>query len=113
MFGHMKDPADGTATLVSYVETNAGNEFDRVVIAQVVVQAEGLQPTAVEWTVGVPTSSLPLDAGHVWPVRVDRANPQHLKLDDDKLAAEGEAARTAGRAEAERLAQQLRDQPSS
>ena len=108
MFGHMKDPADGTATLVSYVETNAGNEFDRVIIAQVVVRADGLQPTAVEWTVGVPNSSLPLDPGHVWPVRVDRANPEHVKLDDDRLAAQGEAARSAGRAEAERVAEQLR-----
>ena len=57
MFGHMKDPADGTATLVSYVETNVVNEFDTVIIAQVVVQAEGLEPTAVEWTTGSATPS--------------------------------------------------------
>jgi hypothetical protein len=86
VFGHMKDPVDGTATLVSYVETNAANEFDRVVIAQVVVQADGLEPTAVEWTVGIPNSSLPPEAGHVWPVRVDRADPTHLKVDDDRQA---------------------------
>jgi len=110
MFGHMADPADGTATLVSYVETNAANEFDRVIVAQVVVQADGLQPTAVEWTVGVPNSSLPLESGHVWPVRVDRAKPQHLKLDEDRMAAQGEAARVAGRAEAERIAEQLRQE---
>jgi hypothetical protein len=43
MFGHMKDPVDGTATLVSYVETNAANELDRVVITQVFQMREDSQ----------------------------------------------------------------------
>ena len=110
MFGRMKDPADGTATLVSYVETNVVNEFDTVIIAQVVVEAEGLEPTAVEWTTGVPNSALPMDPGHVWPVRVDRAKPTRMKLDDERQEQQAQAAQDAGRAQAERVAEAMRNQ---
>jgi hypothetical protein len=113
MFGRMKDPADGTATLVDYVETNTGNEFDTVVIAQVIVKAPGLEPTAVEWTVGVPHAELPMDPGRTWPVRVDRAKPSRLKLDDKRVEQEAEAARDAGRAQAEQIAESMREQGST
>jgi hypothetical protein len=109
MFGHMKDPADGTATLVSYVETNVANEFDTTVIAQVIVKADGLEPTAVEWTVGVPHGELPMSPGREWPVRVDRKNPKHLKLDEDRQRRAGDEARERGREEAERLAASMRE----
>ena len=54
------------------------NEFDAVIVAQVIVQAEGLQATAVEWSVGVAKSQLPIMAGYTWPVKVDRAKPTHV-----------------------------------
>jgi hypothetical protein len=108
MFGRMKDPVEGTAQLVSYVETNARNEFDVTCIAQVVVQAEGLEPTAVEWIVGIPHSELPMDPGRTWRVRVDRKNPKHLKLDDSGEREAAEAAQESGRAEAERIAAEMR-----
>ena len=109
MFGRMKDPAEGTATLVSYGETNAVNEFDTVIIAQIIVQAEGLQPTAVEWSVGIANSELPLPSGYVWPVRVDRAKPTHVRLDDKRRQVEAEAGREAGRIEAQQLAAVMRN----
>jgi hypothetical protein len=112
MFGRMKDPVNGTATLVSYVETSSGNQFDRVITAQVVVRAEGLTPTAVEWDLGVSSATLPLQPGYTWPVIVDRANPTHLKEDWRREQQAGEAARLAGRAEAERLAESLRNEPA-
>jgi hypothetical protein len=105
----MKDPAAGTAQLVSYVETNARNEFDVTCIAQVVVQAEGLEPTAVEWIVGIPHSELPMEPGHVWRVKVDRKNPKHLKRDEDAEEEAAAAAQESGRAEAERIAAAMRE----
>jgi hypothetical protein len=110
MFGRMKDPVEGTAQLVSYVETNARNQFDVTCIAQVIVAAEGLEPTAVEWIVGIPHSELPMDPGRTWRVRVDRKNPKHLKLDDDAESEAAEAAQQSGRAEAERIAAAMREE---
>jgi hypothetical protein len=110
VFGRMKDPVAGTAQLVSYVETNARNQFDVTCIAQVVVQADGLEPTAVEWIVGVPQSELPMAPGRVWRVRVDRKNPKRLKVDESADREAGEAAQEAGRAEAERLAAEMREE---
>jgi hypothetical protein len=106
MFGRMKDPFEDTATLVSYVETNACNEFDVVLIAQVIVQAEGLPPTAVEANPGIPLSQRPLAPGTAWKVRVDRKNPKHLKFLSDQ--ADADAQVTAGRAEAEQIAAKMR-----
>ena len=106
----MKDPAEGTAQLVSYVETNVRNEFDVTCITQVIVQADGLEPTAVEWVVGIPHSELPMEPGRVWKVRVDRKKPKHLKLDESGEAEAGQAAQEAGRAEAERIAAAMRDE---
>jgi hypothetical protein len=109
----MKDPAAGTAQLVSYAETNARNEFDVTCIAQVVVVAEGLEPTAVEWIVGIPHSELPMEPGRVWRVRVDRKNPKHLKLDESGEREAAEQAQESGRAEAERIAAAMRQERRS
>lgn len=106
----MKDPVEGTAQLVSYVETNARNEFDVTCIAQVIVEADGLEPTAVEWIVGVPHSELPMDPGRIWRVRVDRKNPKHLKLDEDGEREAAQEAQESGRAEAERIAAAMREE---
>lgn len=107
MFGRMKDPVEGTAQLVSYQLTNIANEFDVVVQMQLVVQAEGLEPTAVEAAHGIPHGELPMTPGRTFKVKVDRKNPKKLKfLEDD---SDGEAQAAKGRAEAERLAQAMRE----
>jgi hypothetical protein len=106
----MKDPVEGTATLVSYNETNLCNEFDTTIHAQVVVTADGLEPTAVDAFFGIPNSQLPLMPGVVFDVRVDRSNPEHVQLLNDakKDRAKAQAASDAGRAQAEQLAAQMR-----
>src|ERR1044072_4205037 len=50
MFGHMKDPVEGTATLVSYLEYPGavGGKNDMVLRSQLVVQGPGLPPTPGE-----------------------------------------------------------------
>jgi hypothetical protein len=100
----MKDPAEGTATVVSYqasttpgLENNTRPGFEITLHAQVVVQAEGLEPTAIDFITNFPQSELPLQNGAVLPVTVDRNNPKHLKLDRDfvkqaKSDAEGRLA---------------------
>jgi hypothetical protein len=86
--------------------TFSNGGFDVVLIAQVIVQAEGLPPTAVEANPGVPLSQMPLAPGMVWKVRVDRQNPKHLKFLSDQAEADAQVA--AGRAEAEQIAAKLR-----
>jgi len=106
----MKDPAEGTATLVSYgiYEQLVGGKNDAVLQVEVVVQAPGLQPTAVEAVHTVRKWDLPLAPGTVWPVRVDRAKPERIKFLDEE--ADQDAARDAGRAAAEELAERMREQ---
>jgi len=116
MFGRMKDPVEGTATLVSYNETQLANEYDTTIHAQVVVRADGLEPTAVDAYFGIPNSQLPLMPGVVFDVKVDRSNPKHVQLrkDTKKDRAKARAASAAGHAQAEQLAAQMRgDAPSS
>lgn len=87
MFGRMKDPVEGTATIVSCsaftepgLENNDRPGFEVTLEAQVVVVAEGLEPTAVHWVTNFPQSQLPLVEGQTLPVVVDRRNPKRLKL---------------------------------
>jgi hypothetical protein len=60
MFGHMKDPVDGTATLVSYTETDHGGHSSPRVSAQVMLHAPGMEAQRVEVSVRVPHAELPL-----------------------------------------------------
>jgi hypothetical protein len=80
MFGRMKDPADGTATVVGYSEQHVQKGADVVLSAQVIVEAEGMAATTVDAKPEVPQSWMPVKTGTVWPVRVDRANPSRLKF---------------------------------
>jgi hypothetical protein len=103
----MKDPAEGSATVTSYqafttpgMENNARPGFEVTLHAQVVVQADGLEPTAVEFITNFPQSELPLESGAVLPVTVDRKNPEHLKLNPSfvkqaKIDAEARLAQVA------------------
>jgi Short C-terminal domain len=107
MFGRMKDPVHGTARLVSYEETNARNEFDTTIQAQVVVEGEGVPATAVESYIGVPNSQLPLDPGTTWNVVFERSNPKHFKaVEPDKATQQADHA--AAQQQAEALAAQMR-----
>lgn len=123
MFGLMKDAAPGIARVVSYEafttpgqENNSRPGAEITLQAQIVVEAEGLEPTAVEWVTNFPLSALPLQPGASLPVTVDRKNPKRVKLDPQftkraKEAAkqQGGAAAEAARAQAEELAATLRE----
>lgn len=81
MFGHMKDPVDGTATLVSYTETDHGHHSSQRVSAQLLLHATGMEPQSVEVNVRVPNTELPLTVGEVWNVQFDRNQPAHVKFE--------------------------------
>jgi hypothetical protein len=92
MFGRMKDPAEGTATVLGYAEQHEQKGSDVVLTAQVMVQAEGLVPTTVDARPRIPQSWMPVKAGTVWPVRVDRARPERLEFLFDRLPGVAPAA---------------------
>jgi hypothetical protein len=113
MFGHMKDPVPGTATVSDWkaitTPGSVGNQrpgFEVTLEAQVVVQADGLDPTVVQWITNFPQSELPLHAGSVIPVTVDRQNPKHLKLAPDFTQQAKQAAKQAEEAQGQRAREQ-------
>jgi hypothetical protein len=107
MFGRMKDPVRGTARLVSYEETNMRNEFDTTIVAQVIMEGEGVAPTAVESRIGVRNSELPLPSGTTWDVEFERDDPKHFKtIERDEQTVEAEHA--AAKQQAQQLAAQMR-----
>jgi hypothetical protein len=87
MFGRMKDPAEGTATVMGYAEQHEQKGSDVVLDAQVMVQAEGLVPTTVDARPQIPQSWMPVKLGTEWPVRVDRAKPERLEFLFDRVHA--------------------------
>lgn len=80
MFRKMRDPVDGTATLVSYTETGARHHASLAVSAQFVLHAAGMEPQTVEIKVCVPETELPLTVGEVWNVQFDRSEPTQVKF---------------------------------
>jgi hypothetical protein len=95
MFGRMKDPAEGTATVVGYAEQHEQKGSDVVLNAQVMVQAEGLVPTTVDARPRIPQSWMPVKLGTEWPVRVDRAKPERLEFLFDRVPGVAPAAAPA------------------
>jgi hypothetical protein len=92
MFGRMKDPVEGTATVVGYSESHE-QKGDRVVLsAQVIVEAPGMASATVDAKPEVPQSWMPVKTGTTWPVQVDRANPSRLKFLWDRVSAPAGAA---------------------
>jgi hypothetical protein len=79
VFGRMKNPVDGTATLVSYTETDHGHHSPRV-NAKVMLHAPGIEPLSVDVSVRIPRAELPLAVGEVWHVQFDRSQPSHVKF---------------------------------
>ncbi len=79
MFGRRKNLVPGTATVVTYEVTH--HSWLDTLQAQVIVQAEGLEPTSVELIAELPHSALPLPPNYVLPVIVNRKHPSNVKLD--------------------------------
>jgi hypothetical protein len=74
----MRDPVRGKARVVSHSAfTTPGRDSDRAdaevtLQAQVVVTADGVEPTAAELVADFPRAALPLPAGSDLPVIIDR-----------------------------------------
>jgi hypothetical protein len=82
----IKDPVEGIARLVSHVETNVQNEFEMALIAQVILEREGVPPNGIEICPGVRPSALPLWTGTERRVKIDRPNPRNVTIIDDSPA---------------------------
>jgi hypothetical protein len=76
----MKDPVDGTATLVAYTETGRHHRSSVEVSVKLTLRAPGMDAIPAETTVSVPKSELPLAAGKTWNVRFEREQPSHLEI---------------------------------
>jgi hypothetical protein len=90
LFNKMKDPVGGTANVVSATTLDAGASGKDPCDMQLIVQADGLSPTTIEYHDKVPVIRWPR-AGDVLPVTVDRANPEHVEIDWDSLPVRGQA----------------------
>ena len=92
----MKDPVEGTAQIVSCTGYHGEGVMQNCRM-QLVVEAEGIEPTAVEHSELVHNRKWP-HPGMVLPARIDRANPKKVKLDWDAVQDSREQAQ--GSAEA-------------
>jgi hypothetical protein len=100
--GGMEDPVRGTAQVVS-ASMNRGRGILQMCDVQLVVQAEGVQPTAVAYRGLVHRDRWPMP-GTVLPVTVDRADPQHVDIEWDEV----ESSKDRSRQSAEDLAAMMR-----
>ncbi len=92
----MKDPVEGTAQVVSCTGYHGEGVMQNCRM-QLVVEAEGIEPTAVEHNALVHNRKWP-HPGMVLPAKIDRANPKKVKLDWDAVQDSREQAQ--GSAEA-------------
>jgi hypothetical protein len=79
----MDDPVRGSAQVVSATGHHGRGVYQRCDM-NLVVQAEGVEPTAVSWSGLVHNKRWPR-RGMVLPVTVDRADPQSLKIEWDEI----------------------------
>jgi hypothetical protein len=100
--GGMEDPVRGTAQVVA-ASMNRGRGILQMCDVQLVVQAEGVQPTAVAYRGLVHRDRWPMP-GMVLPVTVDRADPQHVDIEWDEV----ESSKDRSRQSAEDLAAMMR-----
>jgi hypothetical protein len=100
--GGMEDPVRGTAHVVA-ASMNRGRGILQMCDVQLVVQAEGVQPTAVAYRGLVHRDRWPIP-GMVLPVTVDRADPQHVDIEWDEV----ESSKDRTRQSAEDLAAMMR-----
>jgi hypothetical protein len=97
----MKDPVDGTAQVVGSTQP-PDNATSSNVNLNLVVQAEGVEATSLEYSCIAPSKKWPFP-GATLPVTVDRADPTHIKIRWDDVPEAGEVSKQ----QAEALAQQL------
>lgn len=115
-----KNWTKGAATLVSYqvVTTSSQNRgaVQALIRAQVVAQAEGVEPTSTELSARISNTRLPLPTGYIFDVEINRSDPTEIRYVEntqkvvEELRAKRAAGAEAGRAEADQLAQTMRDQ---
>ena len=99
----MKDPVRGTAQVVAASMPPQGASGWSNCDLDLVVSAEGLEPYAVEMSPWTRMSKWPYP-GYTLPVTVDRADPDHVKIEWDDVLSGDELAS----AEAERIAEAMR-----
>jgi Short C-terminal domain len=92
----MKDPVDGTAQIVSCT-AHRGRGVMQNCRMQLVVEAEGIEATAVEHSEIVHNQKWP-HPGMVVPAKIDRANPKKVKLDWDAVQGSRERAQDSAEA---------------
>ena len=97
----MKDPVDGTAQVVGSTQP-PDNATSSNVNLTVVVQAEGVPATSVEFSCIAPTKKWPFP-GETLPVTVDRADPERIKVRWDDVPESGDVSK----AQADALAAQM------
>jgi hypothetical protein len=98
----MSDPAPGQAQVVSASGYN-GRAVYQSCNLNLVVQADGVAPVSVQHSCLAPAKKWPVPCSML-PVTVDRANPQALRIEWDRVeASRDRAARTA-----EAIAAQMR-----
>ena len=98
----MSDPVPGQAQVVSASAHNGRGVYQSCNL-NLVVQADGVAPVSVRHACIAPAKKWPVP-GSVLPVTVDRANPQALRIEWDRVESSGDrAARTA-----EAIAAQMR-----
>jgi hypothetical protein len=105
--GSMRDPVRGTAQVVA-ASMNRGRGILQMCTVQLVVQAKGVQPTAVSYQGLVHRDRWPMP-GMVLPVTVDRADPQHVDIEWDEM----ESSKDRSRQSAENLAAMMRGETGS
>jgi Short C-terminal domain len=87
----MKDPVDGTAQVVSSTQA-PDHATSANVKLNVVVQAEGMEATSVEFSCIAPTKKWPFP-GETLPVTFDRADPERIKVRWDDVPDSGDVAK--------------------
>jgi hypothetical protein len=89
--GGMKDPVRGTAQVVS-ASMNRGRGILQTCSIQLVVQADGVPPTAVGYQGLVHRDRWPMP-GMVLPVTIDRIDPQHIDIEWDEVQSSTDRSR--------------------
>ena len=103
--GGMDDPVPGTGRVVA-CSNHRGRGIKEICTLNLVVQAEGIEPTAIETTPLVHRDRWP-DPGMELPLTVDRANPARVEIDWEQVPPVAERRRQS----AEAAAAETREKP--
>lgn len=100
--GELKDPVPGEVKVIS-ASAHPGRGVREICDMSLVVQAEGVEPTAIDLSPLIHRDRWP-DTGMTIPAVVDRANPKNVVIKFDAIPAK----RDRRRAEAEAAASEMR-----